>query len=60
MGGIQQQLEEIEEYPVLILSVLRNVGMTYNVTRQKTAHFLQKIWEKAKNRQYLTENVHIW
>ena len=62
MGGIQveQQLEEIKEYPVLILSVLQNVGMTYNVTRQKTAHFLQKIREKAKNRQYLTENVHIW
>ena len=45
---------------MLILLVLRNVSMTYNVTSQKTAHFLQKIREKAKNRQYLTENVHIW
>ena len=45
---------------VLILSVLRKVGMTYNVTRQKTVHLVQKIQEKAKNRQYLTENVHIW
>ena len=45
--------------PVLILSVLQNVGMTKNVTRQKTTHFWQKIREKAKIRQYLTENVHI-
>ena len=45
---------------VLILSVLQNVGMTYNFTIQKTAHFLKKIQEKAKIRQYLTENVHIW
>ena len=45
---------------VLILSVLRYVVITYNVSRQKTAHLVQKIREKAKNCQYLTENVHIW